>query len=216
MVGLYEEFLSYLKMEDKERCINFALDKLSRGELGVVTLYTEVIGPALNNIVCHNDVDNLCVWREHTRSSIVRTIIECCYPYVIRERDEGIGIKIKGKVVVLCPEGEHHELGARMVNDFFTLGGYSATFVGANVPREEFLDISHVINPDYIAISVTNYYNIVSAKKTIERIRAFNPRVKILVGGNAFLGNPNSYKDIGADMLLNTYQDIVKLTRGED
>ena len=48
MHPMYEEFVGHLAREDKLRCVELALSKLSRGEIDVVTLYNEVLTPALN------------------------------------------------------------------------------------------------------------------------------------------------------------------------
>ena len=39
-------------------------------------------------------------------------------------------------VVVTCVGGELHELGARMVGDFFDMAGWDTYFCGADTPHE--------------------------------------------------------------------------------
>jgi len=215
MHPLYREFVSLLDQEDKEKCVNFVISRLSKGELDVVTLYDEILAPALNNIACTFEDTDKCVWKEHVKSAIVRTIIECCYPYVIRERDGKYGGKKGEKVLVVCPVEEFHELGAKMVTDFFTLCGYDATFVGANTPGMNIVAAVADAKPKYLAISVSNYYNIVAAEKAIAKIREAGHRdMKIIVGGNAFRKNPDEYRRIGADMLLQTFDDVRNLRGG--
>jgi methanogenic corrinoid protein MtbC1 len=137
--------------------------------------------------------------------------LENCFQYVIKERDEKYNLKVNKKIAVVCPTEEYHEIGARMITDFFTLLGYEAIFVGSNTPKEEFLEALKIIHFDYIALSVSNPYNLVAARKSIKNIRGANSKVKILVGGNAFNHRPNSYKEVGADMYLNSFKDIIKL-----
>ena len=99
-----------------------------------------------------------------------------------------------------------------MVSDFFTLLGYEATFIGSNTPKEAFLSSIDLIKPNYIAISVTNYYNLIMAKKAIAEIRSSKFKdYKILVGGNAFQNDHEKAKSIGADKLIYSFKDIVKL-----
>lgn len=206
-----DEFLIPFGKGDKQGCVEFVLDKLSKGEVSVLSLYEDILKPALNDQVCDLKEKKLCVWKEHIRSAIVRTIIENCYSYVLREK-ANIGKAQKGMVAVICPDGEYHELGALMVSDYFTLCGYQSIFIGSSTPKEDFLDVIDEIKPDFIAVSVTNYYNLVSAKKTIGSIRAKSKhKVKIVVGGNAFLNNPEVYREIGADALVNTYDEVCKL-----
>lgn len=209
MNKFYGEFLGHLEREDRFACIEYAVSKLSSGELDVVTLYEDIVGPALNSIDCNINDKGFCIWKEHVRSSIVRTVIENCYTYVIKEREKSKISGRAGTAAVICPDGEYHEIGARIVADFFTMCGLDTTFVGSSTPKEEFISVLEYLKPDFIAVSVTNYYNLVSAGKTIKEIRSrYKGNLKILVGGNAFLKNPDAYKEIGADTHVRTFNEI--------
>jgi methanogenic corrinoid protein MtbC1 len=226
-----EEFVRHLDEENREKCVDFVLSKLDSKEIDVVTLFTEVLTPALNEMKKEGPEEEFIwkehikssivrtvvefIWKEHIKSSIVRTVVECCYRYVIKEKKARFGDDSGLKAMVLCPPEEQHEIGARMVADFFTLAGYDVTFVGANTPRDSFLSAIKIKQPRYVAISISNFYNILAAKKTIESIRVAAPEdVIIVVGGSAFASHPEAFKDVGADRLLRTYEDITKLEGG--
>lgn len=209
MREFYEEFISYLEEENKEKAVRLVLDKLNSEEISIVDLYNKVLSPSLNNMECKLEDKKICIWREHVRSSIIRTIIECCYPYVIKEKSKKIN---NLKVVIVCPSEEYHEIGARMAADFFTLCGFNTTFVGSNTPKEDFLAAMHVVNPDYVVISVTNYYNLVSAKRAIEKIKNESDfKGVILVGGYAFKNNMDAVRKVGAEKYIDSFEDIQKL-----
>jgi methanogenic corrinoid protein MtbC1 len=204
-----------MQTEDKAAALNFAIDKLKNKELDIVTLYTEILSPSLTTMVAQEKDDSF-IWKEHIRSSIIRTIIENCYPYVIEERATKYKIKSNKKIAVVCPSEEYHEIGARMISDFFTLVGYDSTFVGSNTPKEEFVNVLKHLGLDYIAISVSNYFNLVTAKKTIEKIKELDSKVTILVGGYAFKHNLNAYKELQAHKYIETFEDILKLAKEEN
>ncbi len=209
----YNIFIKYLEEENKEKCVSLALSWLSGGQIDIHTLYDGILRPSLNNIDCGAGSRHLCIWKEHIQSSIVKTIIECCYPYVVKERESKSDKASGGRVVILCPDGENHDIGARMVSDYFTMCGYDSVFVGGSTPKEEFLKVINALKPKYIAISVTNYYNLVAAKGTIQSIRSVSAGgFKILVGGSAFKSNPGAFREIGADVLIDTYDDIRNLS----
>ncbi len=212
MHRLLPEFLNLAEAEDREKCVGWALEKLSSGELDIVTLYDDILAPSLNDMKCREKEAAICVWKEHVRSSIVRTVIESCYPRVLKER-EARGAKNTGvRAVVACPSEELHEIGARMIADFFTLCGYDVTFVGANTPQDDLLAAMEYVRPKYICVSVTNYFNLVAARKMMTRIREKAGKDAVLVvGGRAFKRNPGTAKDMGADLLLDGYEDIHKL-----
>jgi MerR family transcriptional regulator, light-induced transcriptional regulator len=215
MEGLYDSFLKYLLDEDKEKCVKIALSAVEEGSLTIPELYTGVLANILNNIRSHNSEKHLAIWQEHIRSAIIRTIIECCYPYIMRQVSEIHKGRFKAKVAIICPDGELHELGARMAADFFSLEGYKVYFVGSSTPYSEFLAVIDHVKPDYIALSITNFYNIVSAKKTIIEIRRRTTgNLKILAGGSALRNKPQLVKDIGADAYIDTYRDIQCLQEG--
>jgi len=106
MHGLYDQFMEHLAAEDKEKSLDFVRQKLDAGEIDILTLYTEILMPAQNQLVCWQD-ETLCIWKEHVRTSIIRTIIEFCYPYVVKERDAKFGGANGRKVLIGCPSEEH-------------------------------------------------------------------------------------------------------------
>jgi MerR family transcriptional regulator, light-induced transcriptional regulator len=212
---LFAEFISYLDNGDKEHCVQSAIDWLSDKKLDIVTLYNDILEPALKESFYQAKDRAYCVWEEHLRTSIVRTIIECCYPYVIREAREKNIMSTESKIIVVCPPEELHEIGARMVADFFTLNGYDVLFIGANTPLTDILEVIKYSKPSYVAISVTNHFNLVATRIVIQKVINLRTDMAlsftIIVGGNAFKRNPYLYKEMGADILLETWEDIQNL-----
>lgn len=214
MEDLYEKVLASLQEEDKEKTLDICITALEEKDISIVDLYESILRPALNHIIEEYPNDEDLIWREHVRSGIIRNIIESAYPYVFEERHI-YGETNKGNVIVMCPEFEDHDLGARMVSDFFTIAGYNSTFIGAKTPRKTILKAVEIVSPKYLCISVTNYYNLVSVKKTIESIKTSTKnKITFLLGGSAFVSNPYAYKDVGGDYLLNSFQDIKDLSKG--
>jgi MerR family transcriptional regulator, light-induced transcriptional regulator len=207
----YQEFSKILASEDKEAALNYAINLLKEQKVGVVELYTYILGPALNQMTCELKDQRLCIWREHVHTAIIRTIVESCYPFVIAEKNR-LNSDEKGVAAVLCPPEEHHELGARMVADFLTICGFRTIFVGSNTPYADFLNGVELIAPKLIAISVTNYYHIVVTKKIVADLRAkMGDRVKIVIGGNAFDSNPDHIQTVGADYYVRSFEDLKKI-----
>lgn len=209
--GTYEEFVRLLESEDRAGAVTLALSKLESGELDVPSLYSDVLAPSLNDMKCDEDEDT-CIWKEHVRSSLIRAIIESCYPHILRKR---VRVKAPGRVLVVCPTEEYHELGARMVADFFTLAGFETTFIGANTPRRVILSAAKRLRPMYLAMSVTNYYNLFDARQVIDAVkRELGGSVKVVVGGSAFKRNKGAAAELGADFEIHTYEEIAALPKG--
>lgn len=208
----YDEFLELLEAEDKPKAVRYALNLLDSGEMDVVSLYTKILTPSLNEMQCRLTDKRICIWKEHVRTAIVRTIVECCYAYVIKELDAA-GVVQNHTAVVICPPEENHDMGARMVADYFTLCGWNTVFVGSNTPYEDFLNASSIIRPDIIAISIHNYYTIVEARKIIADLRTkMGDSLKIVVGGYAVRESTGNFATLGADYHVETFEDIRKIT----
>jgi len=215
MHEIYTSFLKLLDQEDRQACVELAISHLAAGEIGIVPLYQQVLTPALREKINQHTGKPLSVWREHTRTSIIRTVIECCYPYVIREKSAQDS---RGRVIIFCPLEELHEIGARMVTDFFILCGFEAIFIGANTPHRDIIEAIEDALPDYVAISVSNNYNLVAARRTIRQLIDVKEKeqlkFRIIAGGTAFEGRPGLAGEIGAEFLLQTFEDIKRFAEG--
>lgn len=211
----YHAFVALLEEEKKEEALFYIMDLLKNKEVDIIELYSNILAPALNNMECKLEDKNICIWKEHIRTAIIRTIVECCFPYIIEKKKE-LNYSEAKTAVVLCPPEEYHDLGARMVADFFTICGYHSIFVGSNTPYQDFYNAIEVIHPDVVAISVSNFYNLVSTKKIIGELRKVDTcSFKVIVGGHAFQQNPENVKMVAADYYANTFEDIVRIARNE-
>ena len=214
MNEFYQNVLHALQKEDKETAFTLCVDALRNHEISVVDLYEMVLTPALANVIEEYAADEDLIWREHVRSAIIRTIIEQSYPYVL-EQQKNAEAK-ENKVIVMCPEFEEHELGARMVADFFRLEGYDTTFIGARPPIGTVLNAIDVVKPTYLVISVTGFYNLLSVKRTIQAIKdAGNEDLVFVIGGRAISANPAAAMELGADKLLESFDAIKNLDAEE-
>lgn len=214
MNELYQQVLQALQNEDKEAAVTISIKALENKEVTVENLYELILSPALTNVVEEYKEDEDLIWREHVRSGIIRTIIECSYPYILIENKKN---QAKNeKVIVMCPEFEDHEIGAKMVADFFQIVGYETAFIGARTPLSTVIKAIEDLNPNYLVISVTNFYNFVSVKKMIKTIKNKTSKNLIfVVGGRAIQANPDSLDFLGADIHLQTFDEIKQLSLGE-
>lgn len=203
-----KKFNDLLQDQDRYGCIKYAEDLVKSKKVSIPDLYEKILGPAMI-VVGEKVLDNeLKIWQEHIYASIVRSVVENCYTYVI---DEIKKISNPKKVIVICPRDEYHEIGPRMVADFFVLLGHDVTYIGGNTPKEDFVLAIKNIKPDVVAISVSNNYNVIAAKDTIELIKTIVSDFKIIVGGSAFELDKSLYKQINADYQAKTFDDIKRI-----
>ncbi len=211
MEALFAEFCDALLRRDKARCVGLALTALDDGTVDIQTLYEFILAPSLAAIASNETEQSIAIWEEHVQSSIVRTIIELCYPRVIALRPGAQG-KSRPGAVIFCQTEEYHELGARMTTDFLTLLGFEACFIGANTPHKEALAAVAHIQPQLVCISVTNYFHLSKLKGLIEQLRSLQSvSIKIVAGGYAIFNTPNARESIPADFFANSYEDLLRI-----
>lgn len=210
----YETFLALLKVKDKAKCVAWAIDAVDSGKLSLLDLYMQVLTPALASVACTGEDIASCIWNEHVSTNIVRTIVENMYTRVLKLREARCREKnAPGRIVlILCPPEEYHDVGARMVADYFTIAGHEVIFIGSNTPKNALLAAVQETKPEYIGISVSNPYHVFGLKKLVDALKtAGQPGTKVIVGGAALEGVPDLYKTMGADMHLRSFDDICAL-----
>jgi hypothetical protein len=85
---------------------------LETNQVTVEELYERILTPSLVQYSCPVQDKQICIWKEHVRTSIIRTILESTYAFIIK-RKETIQ-PLHKKIMVLCPTEEFHEIGAIM------------------------------------------------------------------------------------------------------
>jgi methanogenic corrinoid protein MtbC1 len=207
---IYQHFLSLLDQEKKDQAVSYILSLLDTSNVTLKEIYDELLRPSLVGFKCTEQDEAICIWKEHIRSSIVRTILECTYPYVMKEKSKQQ--QLEKMIIVVCPKEEFHEIGAIIVTHYMNLAGFDAMFIGANTPNDQIISAIPAFKPDFIAFSVTNFYNVVATKIVTDAITSLYPDVKIIVGGQAFL-EPSSLKSVKHHYHFKSTVDIFTLAK---
>jgi methanogenic corrinoid protein MtbC1 len=208
-----KQLIELIKNNEKTKAVKLALSMLDEQKITIVDLYQTFLMPALNEIECAEE-DTKCIWQEHIRTNIVRTIIESAYVYIVQYLKVHKVKPLNKKVLVVCPTDEYHEIGARMATDFFMMNGYDVTYIGANSPLEVIVSAVEVEQPNILAVSVTNIYHLSATKHMIDVIKESSPTVKIYGGGQAF-SSPLTKEAVSPDEVLWTFDDFVQVAKGE-
>ncbi len=198
---LKQQYLAYLNALDKDACIKLITSSLDEKKIDLYTVYDSILTHALDEVV---DMDHN-VWQEHIKTQIVRTTLESLYPYVIKQ-----ALPKKYKIAVVCPEGEYHELGGRLVSDYFRLLGFEVYYLGNSLPKNELVDLVKECKLNALAISVSNFYTMSALNTMIKLVNTANPSLPIILGGRAVEHNPSGAKGNNLS-ICKTYDDIVKV-----
>jgi methanogenic corrinoid protein MtbC1 len=206
--------MEYFDKKDKDSCVHFAMTGITNGLFTLPQLYEEVLTPALFSIDLCQGEDKGCIWDEHVKTGIVKTVIEALYPDVIKSKSKVEPLKIK--VLLACPERELHDVGLRMMSDLFAIEGFDPVFIGANTPRDQVSIAIQIEKPKYVAISITDHYHLSEAKKLIEEIRKDHGNgISIILGGRAIKNNMTLFQNLDGDLFMDSYEDIIRLKEGE-
>lgn len=217
--GLLERFSQALIDHDKETAIKRISEALVNRTIDVRSLYENILAPSLNQISSNQIEQEMPIWEEHLSSSIVRSVLELTYPFVIAERDANntpeAAMIPRERAIVFCLEEEYHELGARMITDFLTLLNFDTYFIGANTPKREIFKAIAYFKPTIVCISVTNFYHLTKLHSLIEQlkmtvIQSVTP-FTLVVGGYAISHSSNVDVLVKADYYANTFDDLQKI-----
>ena len=114
---------------------------------------------------------------------------------------------------ILCAsvQGNLHDIGARLLANQFELEGWTAHFLGANVPTPDLVQSIEDFDVDVLALSVTLGLSARSTADLAARVRSLpGKRVPILVGGRLFDVVPNLWKAVGADAYATDPEEAVR------
>ncbi len=87
------------------------------------------------------------------------------------------------KTVVLCPAGEHHQIGALMFSMFLRRHGIDVVFLGANTPVGGLDSLITDSGVERVVVSVGMEEAIQSANELIRKIHPLNEKLRFFVGG---------------------------------
>lgn len=112
-------------------------------------------------------------------------------------------------VVAASVAGNVHEIGTRLVSDFFELVGWRSVCLGADVPSAEIQVATTYFDTDLLVLSATLATQLKAVAETIELVRPAG--IPVLVGGLAFEDAADTWKTVGADAFAATAELAVEI-----
>ena len=94
-------------------------------------------------------------------------------------------IKSKGKVVIGTVKGDLHDIGKNIVAMLLQGAGFDVVDLGADVPKEKFLEFVKKEDADILGMSALLTTTMIYMKETIEMLKNAGLRqdVKVIIGG---------------------------------
>lgn len=212
---LARQFLDSLLRYDRRIALRLVQEAVESGT-PVRDLYQHVFQVALYEIGRLWQINKLSVAQEHFCTAATQFIMSQLYPHVFSSH------KIGRSLIATCVGGDLHEVGIRMVCDFFEMAGWDTYYLGANTPLRSIVQLVEERKVDALALSTTISYHIRHVQEVIQAVRA-NPSTKdvlIFVGGYPFNTDTELWKRVGADgfgiTALDTIDVANKLVAGKE
>ena len=190
----YKKFLNLLLSGNRANC-SALIQNYSNDNISIQELYENIIKKALYDVGELWEYNKISVATEHLASAVVEAILNELYSKIIPKE------RISKTVIVACVENEFHQIGIKMISDVFEMNGWNAYFLGANTPTRELISFAKIINPDFLAISLSIYFHLPILENMIQSIRKDFPKLPILVGGQAFRH--------GGQNILTKYDNVI-------
>jgi MerR family transcriptional regulator, light-induced transcriptional regulator len=194
LADLARRYLDALLNADRREASQLVMDAV-HGGTPVRDIYLHVFQRSQYEIGRLWQTNQICVAQEHLCTAATRLIRSQLYSFIF-------GTERKNRrVVAACVGGDSHEIGVRMVADFFEMDGWDTFYLGADVPTASIVQTVVDRRAHVLAVSATLLTHVSSVADLIAAVRT-SPgcdEVTILVGGHPFNVSPELWREVGAD-----------------
>jgi methanogenic corrinoid protein MtbC1 len=190
---LYDNYFNALLRGDRKTCSNIVTE-LIEDKIEIKVIYEDLFQKSMYDVGDLWERNKITVAVEHLCTATTETLMNLIYPHLFSVQ------KLNKKALVTCTPGEFHQIGAKMVADFFELNSWNSYFLGANTPSKDFLNYIAEIKPDVIVISTSISFNLGNLENLISEINSKFHDKKIIIGGQAFRW--------GGESQFNKYENV--------
>ncbi len=187
---LYESYLSALLAGRRSECYSMVQNLLNE-KIDLKTLYADLFQRSMYRVGELWENNRITVANEHIATAITESLLNLVYPTVFSSDRTG------KKALISCSANEFHQIGGKIVADYFEFNGWDGHFLGANTPPENIVQFVQDLRPAVVGLSLSILSNLEHLKRCIEAVRSDFPNMDLLIGGQAFRwGGVNTIKTI--------------------
>lgn len=187
---------------------NAIIDEALASGTTIHEIYLQIFQPVLRETGRLWQQNEASVAQEHYATGLIRQIMARMH-----DRITTLGRKrLRKKSVVTASVGEElHDIGIRMVADFFEMDDWNVYYTGANTPVKCILEAVRDQKADAVALSITMPSRLPKVQYLIRSLRAdaATAHIKIIIGGYPFNILPDLWKQVGADAYATGADDAV-------
>ncbi len=202
-------FLELLMNMESDQAYQYVNQKINEGTT-LKDVYLSILQPTLYTVGELWHQRQISVAKEHYITAAIQHIIGKLYPLLFQNKKRS-----PYSVTAVCAGEELHEIGMRMVADFFEMSGWDSVFLGSNLPIE--MVVEHLLShpSDLLAISATTSQHLIEVRTLIETVKEHPDlkTIKIMVGGKVFNDTPDLWQRINADAYAADAEQAVLMAR---
>jgi MerR family transcriptional regulator, light-induced transcriptional regulator len=191
---LARRYIDALLANDRHAAGEMVIEAVERGT-SVKDIYLDIFQTSQYEIGRLWQTRQISIAQEHYCTAATQLIMSRLYPHVFSSQ------KKNKSLVAACAPGELHEIGVRMVSDFFEMEGWDTYYLGANTPVKSIIQFLAERKATLLALSATITPNVGKVAEIISAVRAAEAgkAAKIIVGGYPFKIAPELWRTVGAD-----------------
>ncbi len=158
------------------------------------SVYLDVLQPALHEVGRLWETGAASVAQEHLATATTQALLHDVAAALPRAAATGRAAIVTGT------DGEFHAVGVRFIADFLEAQGWSVLELGPSTPPGDLADMAARTGADLVALSTTLTSNLARAQEAVSALRAATRPPLIAVGGNAYGGDEQLARSVGADV----------------
>jgi methanogenic corrinoid protein MtbC1 len=203
-----DAYLRHLLEGEDEACLQTARG-VAEDLPGLHKLYVGLIAPSQYRVGDLWESGQISVATEHMATATNAYVAVSTYAPLARS------VAGAPKALIACTPDELHDLGAHLVANLLECDGWDVDFLGASMPLRDLLDAAGARKPRVIGLSAALSSHLGSVRETVRALRESlgSDCPPIVVGGNAFRGDPSLWRAVGADRCASDGSDAVAVLR---
>lgn len=203
----YKKYKEALLSTNKAKAWD-SINELVENDVEIEDIYIHIFARSQYEIGQLWQKNKISVAQEHYATAVTQSLMSNLYAKIVSFKPGG------NTLVAVGTSGELHEIGIRMVADFFEMRGWNSVFFGSNTPSESVIHFIERNDVDLLAIGATLPPHLVEMQRLVDLVRQTRPNLPIIVGGKAISGNIDLAKKLGADATAFSAKDAVR--KGEE
>jgi methanogenic corrinoid protein MtbC1 len=151
-----------------------------RQKISLKVVYLDLMQRAMYEVGTLWEQNVVSIATEHLATATTEFLLAQVYPQMFAQPHKD------RRAIIACVPGEYHQIGPRIVADFFEIHGWHGFTLGANTPTAALISMIRERDPDVVGLSLSRLINRPQLEVMLDAISREFPALKLFLGGRAF------------------------------